>query len=1450
MRLSRKYDEKGKAIIAVAVLSFLILGLQAFGQSSSSLSGTVTDASQAVLPGSTVTATNVDTGIKTTAVANGVGVYNFSSLQPGTYKVTVELKGFQTTTKTDVKLGMSAQVRLNFEMAVANVATQIEVSTTAADMLLESSSTTGTVLEEKAVTALPLVGNDMMSMINIMGGVVRQTDTLFGNASQTFAGVNSNNVNIQKDGITVKDVRFQDGVVSPSRINPEMVGEFRLVLSPVDAEMGRGAAQVQVLTKSGSNSFHGSGVWSVMNTALDANEWDNNRKNIQPNWRNINEYTISAGGPIIKNKTFFFVTWDQQIARQKSIVTTPVLTPCARKGIFRYFTGWVNGNAQQVTTFTPGSPTRAVVKPDGTPLVPTINADGTPYTGTLRWQSVLGQLTPAANSQIAADPINCSQYAPSGLSFAGTSSDVSAQQAANGLVAGSNWDTNRNGYDRSGYISRFSALMPMPNDYFGGNFLGIPWGDGLNVADLSWLRTTSGNDTVFGTGMDNARKSLSIKIDHNLSQKHRLSGTYTYETDQASAAEASWPNVGLSGATDRKPQSFVVSFTSTLRPTLLNEFRVGLSYNDTHNIDATQNPNTGNQMKAVLQQLLPTTNFPKWSGLPVVIGPGNGGTSFVPDDWSVFFGTFQSAGVSNPLGSRGALEATWGDKDSRWTYADTVSWTKSAHSFKVGAEVRLARSQQDTNGWAQFTFSSNYFPYVQGGHTVNSPPSGLSSPAGLLAWPGLVGFDFGSFKSGSYSQAYNLMDYMAGSVSAIRQYYFANSSTATNWNDPSTNPTRLLDFAQREVSLFFKDDWKVTNSLTLNLGMRYDYYGVPWARNGMTVGFKGGANSLFGGTGSWTNWQAVNPTFDSTKLTQEIFVGPNSPNPDMSAYNKDLNNFGPAVGFAWQLPWLGKGKTTLRGGYQLSYIPISTMDPNVGYVNVLGNAPGTIYHHEYAGTATVNPYLDLSTLPNLVPTSQFWDGSVLPLQSIPVTDRSQNISAYDPDIRSPYIQTLTLALTRSIGSALTVDVRYIGTLSRKQIGTLNLNSANFINNGLLQAFYAARAGGESALLNRLILPNTLVNGVISGAEQLRAYSSTQTALATGNFASLAGSLATTNGIVATPAGASTTGGYLLRNSGTPENFIYANPQFSAANWMTNLDHANYHSMQAQVTMRPIHGLMFQTSYTFSKNLGDTGTYTDVLNRQADYGILSSNRTHNMTTYGTYTLPFGANGLLFHNSSTAVRKIAEGWQVSWVGYVSSGSPASVTTVSSMWAGSGADLVRPDLFNAQGGHVTWQNGAADGRYYGYNNYMQVADPQCATIAPALVAACGTNLHALALVAGVNSNGIQIPGPVVFQHAQPGVRGNFQPNSLTGPGMWGLDLAMSKNYEFMEGKSINVRVDAQNILNHAAPSGTAPTTNDSRNYGVTNPNFDLNNTNPFGFVGFRGGHRVFSAKIRLSF
>src|SRR5262249_41552266 len=159
-----------------------------------------------------------------------------------------------------------------------------------------------------------------------------------------------------------------------------------------------------------------------------------------------------------------------------------------------------------------------------------------------------------------------------------------------------------------------------------------------------------------------------------------------------------------------------------------------------------------------------------------------------------------------------------------------------------------------------------------------------------------------------------------------------------------------------------------------------------------------------------------------------IYVRPNSANPDQAIYKRDLNNFGPAVGFAWNVPWGGQDKTTLRGGYQISYL-----GGGRGFVTdtAIGNPPGSSNQANYL-IPTSDPYFRSEKLvanPGLVPVQP----SFLPNPTstiIPVTERTALMNGYDPNFTTAYVQNLTLSLTRNLTSKVTLDLRYIGTLSR------------------------------------------------------------------------------------------------------------------------------------------------------------------------------------------------------------------------------------------------------------------------------------------------------------------------------------------------------------------------------------------------------------------------------------
>jgi hypothetical protein len=1397
-----------RLLVLFALLAFLGVPSHAFSQSSfASLSGTISDSSDALLPGVTVTAKNVNTGITNTSISNNSGVYSFPSLLPGNYTVTAEKNEFQTQTFKDVALGNAAQVRLNFKLEVAGLTEAVEVSVAASRVLLESGSSSGEVLAEEVVKDLPLVNSNALDLVKVTSAYI-PTGNFINNANAaTIAGVSIANLNIQRDGVDVTDVRYPAGIHAPTQINPDLVGEFKMITSPVDAEMGRGNSQMRVQTRSGTNEYHGGAVWEVQNSALDSNQWIINKSTpTVTNWRNVQQYTLSAGGPIIKNKTFFFVLWNGQIARGRDAASAIVLTDCARKGIFRYFDNWSNGRFGSAMSVTGTAPSVAVVDQYGQPVPPPallpsmLNADGThkndtdpsdpltyyqPHNGILRYASVFGTIM---NPDTMA--LDCS--------------DAIIDTVTGVPTNGIGWDEYRKPVDSTGFVgdstgftSDFISYMPPANNF-------DLAGDGLNTAAQAWTRSFRGNDNLYNVGEYNQRKQINIKIDHNFNDNHRINGSWSYEKGWSDNNLRVWPN-GFGGFSERRPQVLTINFTSTLRSNLLNEARFGMARTGTNQFGILDNPETGAQLRA----LLPVSQE---LGLPLAVNAGTGGASF-------------NYGNSNFIGGRwnGWLSTTSRDISPRWTFADTLTWVKGRHSFKMGGEMRLNRSKG-------IMYGANIFgpviPLVRGGDPAGVNVTGINSDN----MPGLNGNN-----SGNHLLMQNLLTFMSASVSAVTQNHFINSPDNLEWNDPMTEGQKIRDFRQKEFAFFFKDDWKVSQILTLNLGLRWEYFGVPHYKNGMTVGLNGGPDAAWGISGrSWEEafWKpGATPRADLTEL---VFVGPESPNPDQLPYSRDLNNFGPAVGFALQLPWLGAGKTVLRGGYQLTYAGTGRAAAVEG---VIANPPGSTYSNRYNIN---NTYVDLASIDSILPVPQ----SIQPMQPFPLEDRSQTITVYDSNFQAPMVHNLTLALTRNIGNNLTVDLKYIGTLARKNTSTFNINTPNILENGLKEAFDAARYGEDTnpatALLDLIFEP---VRGATSGAEYLRTstrfYGGAQVRrhLANGNYQTLAQAINMWNDPTA-PLG-TRSNGYLLRESGLGENFIVANPQFATVNINGNRGYSNYHSMQAQVTLRPTAGFSVSASYTWSKILGISGgNPSDPLNFDADYTAMGSDRRHVFSSYGSFDLPIGPNGLFLRSSNGILSRVLQDWQASWIFNASTGAPINWTASNMNYGTTVPNLVTDFPWDKVGYY--WPEGAARGNLF-QNSLQIVDDLQCTLLETGLQNQC--TLQAVA----------DLDGNIILQNPLPMTQGNFGYSNIYGLGFWNLDMALSKTVRLTEGKSIQIRVDASNILNHPTPGGAATqTTPGAVTYYATDPVLSLSGSDGSfaGNLNGKAGNRAFQARIRFTF
>jgi len=1312
-------------LVLACLLLCLVTSVPVFAQVNATLTGTVSDVSSALIPGVLITAKNNSTGIVTTHLTNESGTYDFQSLQPGTYVVSASLTGFQSSAFNDVSLGQGQQVRLNFKLKVAAAGQTVEVVEAADTLLAATSASVGNVLPDSVVQSLPLSSRNVLDLVGTTPGVVTTVNAFGGNV-QSFGGTPFSQVNTTRDGLVTNDGRYNNsnGAYSAVYTSPDMVEEVRITANNVDPALGRGSAQVQLRTRAGGNSFHGALFYTNNNSALSTNTWFQNltAATAPKSYTNRNQYGGRIGGPIIKNKAFFFVLVDNQRYLEKQDFVTTVLTKEARQGIFRYLT------------------------------------EGTPQ-GTSRRNGNANSTTPSVdlNGQILTAS---STGTPLFLNSFNLFSDVN--------------DPNRTGIDPVWFGPQNLTRLPLPNDW--------TVGDGLNTAGFRWRQPHAGLDGATGQSQNTNRNALTVRFDYQLNEKNKLTFTMSREKDWGVTGQTGLPDVpaGEFGDVKRVPDFYTASWTSTISSTILNEFRFGLkrdTWQGTSPLDkgCCWNGNGQNDLDDSSKAM--RDSFPTIGGQFAYVTQGGLG-----------LGNYAPFGVASPRQSISPFQ--------QW--ADTISFTKGAHAFQAGFEFDFASSHQFNHGGQQTTR-----PFVTlgiGAIPVPAFTTNTSYSKGIQA--------------NDITTAQTLLANLAGTVASIQEQYFVNSPTATNWSDYRTDFIFQRDLHENDWSFFFKDTWKASPNLTLNLGLRYDKYGVPYDTTGLGGRFTGGQSGLFGCSGKdfsvWWSPGAGNCNTATPTLTTTEFVGKDSPNPGKTFWGNDWNNFAPSVGFSYRVPWLTKS-TVVRGGYGINYAGAADY---LSYSGNIGNLPGQTLNVTYNSTT----YLNLAGLAaaGVIPVPT---GGAQPFTAVPLTNRTAGITGYADERVTPYVQSFNLSIQRELAKNTTLDVSWIGNKATKLFSATQLNETNIFENGLLDAFNVTRSGGNAPLFNQMLLGLNVtgvgvVNGTtLTGSQALRLFSTTNTFIANGDVGGLANYLNTTNNFTAANGG-------ILRNGGLPENFIVVNPQFGSVSLEGNNSSSTYHSFQAVLTRRMTKGLYTQFSYTFSKALG-ANAVRDPRNRQLSKGILGIDRPQIVKANGTYELPFGANRAYLNGAPNYIQQIIGNWELSSVFSWVTGAPLTFTGPNTLGfrAQNTADLVGalPDDL----GKVEKANGVVQ-----YFSGLKVGSAPLPNFGgdPTLPTRF------------TNQVVRDLAGNIILQPAQPGTTGNTAINlpGLHGPSNLGLDVALDKKFVLAEGKTFSMRADVVNILNTPI-------------WG--NPNTNINNS-AFGRITSAGGARTVTISGRFDF
>jgi hypothetical protein len=317
------------------LLTGLLCALAVFGQyDSGAVIGTVTDPSAAVVSGVKVTLENVRTGVKQTATTDVDGSYAFLSQRIGEYRVIAESPGFKQVSSDPFTLTVNARQRVNLTLQVGDVNQSVSV-TGAAEALETDSSDRGQVIQRSAIVNLPLNGRAYADLALLSPGV-RRSNISARDASFNVNGLRSSLNNFMVDGVDnnaygTSNQGFSNQII---QLNPDAVEEFRVVTNNFSAEYGRaGGAVINASVRSGTNAFHGSAWEFLRNTKLNAVGFFRPSSGVKPVLVQ-NQFGASFGGPIIKDKTFFFADYEGFRRVQRNLQFATIATPEQRAGNF------------------------------------------------------------------------------------------------------------------------------------------------------------------------------------------------------------------------------------------------------------------------------------------------------------------------------------------------------------------------------------------------------------------------------------------------------------------------------------------------------------------------------------------------------------------------------------------------------------------------------------------------------------------------------------------------------------------------------------------------------------------------------------------------------------------------------------------------------------------------------------------------------------------------------------------------------------------------------------------------------------------------------------------------------------------------------------------------------------------------------------------------------------